>query len=224
VNKLAIYRADILGSPNIGICALATDAYALVPIGMAENKRQEISKVLGVEVYPIDLGGSKLNGVLAAGNSHGLILPYYAEREEVRFLEKNLHINVARLPGKKTALGNLILLNDKGAVVDPTFTPSEVKTLIDLFDVEVRAAQIALLPFVGSFAVATNRGALLHPHAEEEEKATIAEVLRVPVDVGTVNGGVPYVASGILANSRGVLVGSATTGPEILVISNLFGL
>ncbi|MEM3737045.1 MAG: translation initiation factor IF-6 [Candidatus Bathyarchaeia archaeon] len=220
---MTIHRFEILGSPNLGIYALATDTYALVPTGVSEGKLAKIRKVLGVDVCQIDVGESKLNGVLAAGNTHGIALPYYSSEEEVRLLKRELRdINVERLAGKKTALGNLILLNDKGAVVDPSFQPSEMRALADIFDVEVHPAEIAHLPYVGSFAAATNRGALLHPHAEEEEKALITEVLKVPVDVGTVNGGVPYVASGILVNVRGALVGSTTTGPEILIISNIF--
>jgi translation initiation factor 6 len=221
---LAVYRFDILGSPNVGIYALATDTYVLVPAGMAEGKREKIRKFLKVEVYPVDIGESKLNGVLAAGNTHGIALPYYSTEDEVCLLKRDLHINVERLSSKKTALGNLILLNDKGALVDPAFTPSEVKTLTDIFDVEVHPTTIARLPYVGSFAAATNRGALLHPLVEEEEKVVVAKVLGVSVDVGTVNGGVPYVASGILANSQGAIVGSAMTGPEVFIISNLFEL
>ena len=44
--------------------------------------------------------------------------------------------------------------------------------------------------------------------------------MHVPVDIGTVNLGSPYIAIGLVANSNGALVGSETTGPEIVKISH----
>jgi translation initiation factor 6 len=46
----------------------------------------------------------------------------------------------------------------------------------------------------------------------------LSDVLKVPVDVGTVNCGVPYVATGLLGNSYGAVVGLLTTGPEMFII------
>ena len=37
---------------------------------------------------------------------------------------------------KKTAFGNLILANDKGAVVDPRFKPTEIKVISEALGVE----------------------------------------------------------------------------------------
>ena len=63
---------------------------------------------------------------------------------------------------------------------------------------------------------------LAHPLLQDQERDLIEDVLKVPVDVGTINGGVPFVASGLLANDFGVLIGPPTKGPEIVIISNLF--
>jgi translation initiation factor 6 len=53
---------------------------------------------------------------------------------------------------------------------------------------------------------------------KEEERKVLSDVLKVPVDVGTVNCGVPYVATGLLGNSYGAVVGLLTTGPEMFII------
>jgi translation initiation factor 6 len=42
--------------------------------------------------------------------------------------------------------------------------------------------------------------------------------MKVTVEHSTVNGGMPYVKSGLLANNKGVVVGGNTTGPEVLRI------
>ncbi|NWG09781.1 MAG: translation initiation factor 6, partial [Nitrososphaerales archaeon] len=72
-----------------------------------------------------------------------------------------------------------------------------------------------------SMAVATNLGVVVHPRASEAEIDRIREFLKVDVEPSTVNSGVPYVASGIVANSKNALVGSLTSGPELLILSRI---
>jgi translation initiation factor 6 len=59
---------------------------------------------------------------------------------------------------------------------------------------------------------------LAHPLLKEEERKVLNDVLRVPVDVGTVNCGIPYVGTGLIGNSYGAVVGLLTTGPEMFII------
>ena len=51
---------------------------------------------------------------------------------------------------------------------------------------------------------------------------TFANVLGVKVEQSSINNGIPYVASGILANNHGIVVGSLTTGPEIMMLTRAF--
>jgi len=45
----------------------------------------------------------------------------------------------------------------------------------------------------------------------------------VNVDLSTTNGGVPFVKSGILANSKGAVVGPLTRGAELMQITRVLG-
>jgi translation initiation factor 6 len=38
----------------------------------------------------------------------------------------------------------------------------------------------------------------------------------------TINRGIPYVESGVLANNKAVVVGTMTTGPEIMMLTRAF--
>jgi len=69
-------------------------------------------------------------------------------------------------------------------------------------------------------AVATNKGVLTHPLLKAEERKVLESVFKVPVDVGTVNCGIPYVGTGLLGNSHAAVAGSLTTGPEMFIIGN----
>jgi translation initiation factor 6 len=46
--------------------------------------------------------------------------------------------------------------------------------------------------------------------------------LQVQVEPVTVNGGTPFLSSGIIANSKSVIVGQLTSGPELIMISRAF--
>jgi len=210
-----------MGSPNIGIYSLATDGYAILPARITNRKTAGIEKALNVKVVNLDLAYSKLIGVLAVANSEGIALPHYVSEEEVRFLIKSLGVKVKRVESDKTCFGNLVLTTDRGAVASPILRKTELEALRQTLDVEVVKGTIAGLSYVGSLASATNKGVLTHPGISEDEKETLSSVLRVPVVPSTVNGGSSYVSSGILVNSFGAVVGPGTTGPELMIISNL---
>jgi len=46
--------------------------------------------------------------------------------------------------------------------------------------------------------------------------------LGVNIEQSSINGGVPYVSSGILANNHCVVVGSLTSGSEIMNLTRAF--
>ncbi len=218
-----IFSAEISGSPNIGVYSKATDNYLIVPSKIATKDYLKIGNILNTKIVNSFIGDSILIGVLVAANSHGILLPHYALKNELNCLIKETGVNVKKIESRKTAIGNLILANDNGAIIDEQLNePNIVKTISDILNVEVVSGTIINLPYVGSLAIATNNGVLAHPMIQETEKSLIEEVLRVPVERGTVNGGVPYVSSGMIANINGVVVGDQTTGPELFIISNLF--
>jgi translation initiation factor 6 len=112
----------------------------------------------------------------------------------------------------------MVLTNDSGAIVDPRIRGADLKRIADTLGVEAVPSEIAGLPYVGSLAIATNKGVIAHPLLKEEEQEVLTDVLKVDVDVGTINCGIPYVATGLLGNSHTVVAGSLTTGPELFII------
>ena len=144
---------------------------------------------------------------------------------EFSTLQKQLKINIARVKTELTALGNNILCNDRAAIINPNFENNQLKIIEDALGVEVVKGNI-LGPeepgLVGSQALCTNKGVLVHVDADHEILEWLGKVLRVEVDIGTINAGYPYIASGVIANSHGAVVGDDTTGPEIMRLGQVF--
>jgi len=97
-----------------------------------------------------------------------------------------------------------------------------IKKVSETLGVEAVAGEVAGLPYVGSLAVATNKGVLAHPLLRDSERKLLEDVLKVPVDVGTINCGIPYVGTGLIGNSYATVVGLLTTGPEMFIIGHAF--
>jgi len=214
---------DILGSPNIGVYALTTNYFTIVPVNVSKEKADKFTNCLKGKVIFTSIGSTNLIGILAVGNSNGIILPYFVSNHEIRAIKSVWDGNIGKIESKITALGNLVLVNDKGAIIGEGLMKDKkaVKKIMDTLGVEAVSCRIAGLPYVGSLAIATNRGILAHPSLIDEEQKVLKEVLKAPVDIGTINSGVPFVPSGLLANDNGVVIGSFTTGPEILIITNI---
>jgi translation initiation factor 6 len=222
---LAVFLLNFFGNTTIGVYSITTERIAFVPPQVSESKARRLEESLRVKVLKTTFGDSVLIGALASANSNGIALPHFVAEEEINAVKSALpDFNIAVMETNRTAFGNMILANDKGAIADPRLKEKDLANLSDAFDVEVVSGEIAGLPYVGSLATATNKGVLAHPLLKEEEKTHLEEVLKVPVDVGTINCGIPYVGTGLIANSHGAVAGFGTTGPELFIIEEALDL
>ncbi|MGA9152297.1 MAG: translation initiation factor IF-6 [Candidatus Nitrosopolaris sp.] len=219
---MGIYRYSYYKSPNIGLFAKTNDRIIILPFGFAKTKTAKLMEYLGVEeeLYT-SVANTRLIGPMTAMNNNGILVPSIATDEEILTL-KETGLNVDRLNSRFTAIGNLISTNDNGALVSPLFKGEVDQQVRDALGVPVHSMTVGGYIQTGSMIVATNSGAVVHPKATEEEIKVISETLQVQVEPVTVNGGTPFLSSGILANSKSVIVGTSTSGPELIMFSRIF--
>jgi len=86
---------------------------------------------------------------------------------------RSMGANVEVLKEKRTALGNIILCNDHGAVIDPRLKHNTIATLEETLSVPVQPATIGGLPHVGALATASNKGVLANPLISDSERSTV---------------------------------------------------
>jgi translation initiation factor 6 len=187
----------------------------LLPHGFAETKSEKLAEYLQVREVMASVAGTRLIGPMTVMNNNGILLPPIASDEEVQALRQSSQLNVERINSKFTAIGNLIAANDNGAIVSPLFRR-------DVLGVLTHSMTVGGFVQTGSMVVVTNAGAGVHPKATEDEIRQVSEILQVPAEPVTINGGVPFLSSGIVANTRAVVVGSLTSGPELIMLSRIF--
>jgi len=89
--------------------------------------------------------------------------------------------------------------------------------------VKVYKGTIGGLKTVGMAAVATNKGILAHKNATQEELEFLEHIFELPVEIGSVNFGVPLIGAALLANTKGYAAGYETTGAELGRIEDALG-
>jgi len=217
-----IIKYDVYRGPNIGVYIRVNDSFVLVPMGFAQTKAEKLGKYLNAEVLYSSVANTRLLGALMVMNNNGILLPKTAYIDEYDFLKKQTKMQVGVLDSKFTALGNVICANDKGAIVSPWLSKEDCNTIKQVLGVEVLQKRIAGFNQTGAVMVANNSGAAIHPEADEEDMKVFANLMGVKIEQTTINNGVPYVMSGILVNNNAVVVGSMTSGPEIMMLTRAF--
>jgi len=220
---LGLHLIDIYRSPNIGVFLKGNEKFLLIPKGLAQTKAEKLCTDLQVSAVPASIGESRLLGPLASMNSNGILVSRLAEEAEMRELKAATGMNVSRFESKLTAVGNLVVANDKCALVSPVLDHVALTQVEDVLGTGVERMPIGEYHQVGSFVVATNNGAAVYPGLDEKEVERIGSLLGVDAYPTSVNSGVPYVSSGLIANSRNAIAGSQTTGPELVFITRALG-
>ena len=216
-------KLRVFGNPNIGVYIFTNNKVALIPKGVTPQVREKVANTLSVEVIEAQIAGTPLLGVFVAGNDNAVLLPNIARDEEVEEL-RELGLRVVVIDTKYTALGNVILSNSKAAILYEGFSNEEVKAIVNALGISKYVKKrFGDIVTVGSAAVVTDKGAVVHPDLSDEDIRFISEFFDVVADVGTVNFGVAFIKTGLVANNYGALVGERTTGPEIMRITKALG-
>jgi translation initiation factor 6 len=211
---MKLYKTNLSGNPNVGLYAFCTDSYCLLAPEFTAAQVKIIEKVLNVPVYQLRLSRTSLLGALVTGNSKALLVPSIVFEEDRAVLER-LKLPYTIVPSRLTALGNNILCNDVGALVNPEYSANIKKLIRQTLQTALHPGTIADTDVPGSCAVHNKQGAVLHAFASEKDINEVEALLQLKTVPATVNFGNPYVHSGLFANSYGMVIGDKSTAIEI---------
>ncbi len=218
-----IARTNFEGDSNVGAYGIATDRFVFASSNMSEKSLDAIEKTFNLPLVQATVATMDAVGLVSVATSNGILVPYTIADEELAQIKSASEVTVDWLDNKNTALGNIIIANDNGALCHPDFDFKARQKISDTLGVEVVPGSLAKLPIVGANAIATNQGAIVHPMATSGEIELLAQLLKVHVEVGTVNRGSPYTSLGVLANIDSMIAGTETTGVELAHISQVLG-
>ena len=210
-----IFQTNFLGDPNLGMFGFATEKYCV--IGPKLSSRKRLEDVLCVRTHECKALGTDLAGLFITGNSSGIIAPDILETWEIETLKKIS--NVLVLKTDFTALGNMILLNDKGCLISKLIKnqKDQISRFLGL-ECEIAKSRFGI---IGSVALATETGCVVHPNIESECAEQISRLLGVECEAGTANFGSPNPGACAIANSKGLVASEESTGIEVSRIEEI---
>lgn len=200
-----IIRTTAKGTGLVGLFLFFHGKELVAPAGM-----KELGALGELEVREVRAESDML-GLFYAANSRGVLgaSPLRVD---------GFH----RLSTKYSALGNLVLANDRGALVSPLL--EDRKAAIEkALGVKAEVTQLAGLDIIGALAIVNNHGAAVHPEISEEERALIRKVLKVDVQ------GVTLAKSGFLgalgaANDEALVATPQATATELHTVAEALGI
>ena len=216
------FMTSFNGNPNIGLFGYASNEYCLLGDDVRMKVAKRIAETLNVQLHRVSIAGTSLMGVFCAGNSKSMIIPSIAFDEEMKKLDK-AGIRYEVIETRFTALGNNVLANDHGCLVNPDMEDEAIKQIENALRVKVKRATIAGLNTLGSLAVLNRHGCLANYDISEDETQEIRKVLKLKTLPSSINRGNPYVKSGLILNDLDYVVGDQSTGVEIGEVENALG-
>jgi translation initiation factor 6 len=220
--RFEVAPLSIYGTSTIGVYIFTNNTLTIVPMDVPDKVINSIRDTLGTTVIKSSLAKSPLIGIFMIGNDNGVLVPSIVTEDEVNELRKK-GLNVSVIRTRYTAVANLVLTNSRKTVVSPIIEKEYIDLIRDTLGTEVIIDEICGTYLVGSIAVANDRGVLLSPEARDEDERKIRDYFGLPVNVGTVNRGRSFLRGGLVVNNNGGLVGSDTTGFEIVRIMQALG-
>jgi translation initiation factor 6 len=211
----------LAGDPHIGVFARALDDIVIVPPLAPDEFKHAVRSALEAELVETTVQGSAIIGSLLAGNRRGIVVSGLASADEVATLSE--HREVMLLAGSMNAAGNVILANDRVALVHPEMEREMAAEVGSFLGVKVMAASLGGVKTVGMAGAATEKGIIVHPRTSDAEIERISEFSGVPVGTGTINMGSGLIGTGLIVSTRGYLAGAQTSGFELGRIEDVFG-
>lgn len=217
-----ILKTHFHQNSNVGLYVFTNDKITFINHMIPKKIESDIKKVFKTKLIKTNLCGTALNGIFAAGNNKGILLPHIVLDSELEILEKN-KIKFKIITTDHTALGNNIVANDQAALISPDLKPyqKEIKEFLKVK--KIQTYTLNKLSTIGALIVLGKKGCLVSKFASDKEMKFIENFFGVKVTRGSVNLGSPYVKSGLAANKNGFIVGERTGGPETVHIDEALG-
>lgn len=167
----------------------------------------------------MDLVGSPYVGVFARAGDRVALVPPSVPEETLARLREALRVDVVTMAvGGSNIIGSVVAMNGKGAVVADFADDEEVRKLETL---GLKVGRVAgKFNAAGNNILCNDKGALLNPDFSKQAEKSVADVLGVPVERGTL-AGLKTVGSAAAVTSKGVLCHPKTNDVELDFLESL---
>lgn len=223
---MTILKSQVFGRSLIGVFLSGNNSHIFYPPLLLKPTLKTFKNTFEEPLCPLTINNSNLLGVYMVSNKSGIIVPDLIGDDELAVLKTTVNgdMNIGIVKSIDNAFGNLILCNDKGAIIS-SFLKKNKNEIEDILNVETVVYEFAGSNLPGSISLANNHGCVVSPLANDDEIDFLSSILKVDeIDVSTINRGMQYLNSGAVVNDKSGIFGVDSTGPEMMRLSNVLGL
>ncbi len=202
------------GDANIGLYMFANDKFCILGKQISESKKKEIEEVLKVPVYNATVIGTELIGVFISGNNDYVLIPdmYDYEMEIFEKITTKHNTKLIHISNTLNTYGNSICFGNKKILLNSKYSHDFKEKLEKKTEHKCIIIEVEDHENIGALCIYKNSRYFLSSQITEENAKEIASQVS---GVGTVNSGSNYVSSGIVSNSKGLILGLACSTIEI---------
>ena len=143
----------------------------------SQPKVSVINLSINPNIIPIEtlINGSSVLGTYVAMNSYGMIVPNAIREEELNLIQSSLpqDYKITGIDSDDNTFGNLILCNDKGAVISPLLIDAQ-EIIEKTLNVPAKVFNFAKSKLPGACGLVNNKGVVVHPMTTDEEPEIIS--------------------------------------------------
>lgn len=216
-------KANFHGNPNVGLYGYAHGEQCIIGERLGKQLRDDVGTTLRCTLHESTIAGTPMPGVFLAGNTRAVLAPSILFPHELAALKK-AGLPVVTIETTHTCLGNNIVANEHGALVNPEFSDTEVAAIGDALGVPAKRIEIAGTTTPGACIVLHGEKGVIHRDAAQHELEMARATLKLTsLERASINLGSAYLRAGILNSDGGLIVGDQSGGPEIVHLEETLG-
>ncbi len=201
-------------NPNIGLYMFVNDKFCLLGAEVEEDVKKEIKNILNVPIYKISMLGTDLVGVFVAGNNDKIFIPevFDYEMELMDKIAKDHDVELIVINDKVNTFGNNFCVGDDVILASKDYKTEFLQDLADISGYNILPIGTNEFRGAGGIARFIDGKFFVSQELDEEDFTDIIDKVG---GVGTINAGSNFIASGVIGNKNGLLIGSLSSTIEI---------
>lgn len=214
MTKKKVSLLEFENNPNIGLYMFANDKFCIIGEKLEKAKQEQIEDILQVPVYVVSTLSTSLVGVFVTGNNDYLFIPEIQnhEKEEFEKIAKKHDMKLITLTNRLNTLGNNICVGADTLIVNDEYSEKFIESIQKETKYKIIKLEHDKYKAAGAMCKYLNGKYFVSQELNEQD---VYEIIKQVAGVGTVNSGSNFIASGMIGNKNGILIGSLSSTIEI---------
>jgi translation initiation factor 6 len=218
---MKLLRTKINNTPYLGVYAVCTDYFCIVPSNILKKEEDVLKKNLKTKIIKTSINDSPLIGVYLLAYKDKVVVSKNSIKEnEIKVLEKE-GIKIKFVDEEYNALGNLISLNSNYGFASSLVSDKTISEISSFLEIPIEKKKLLSLDILGSILYVNDYLFLVNPNIDEKDFNYFKKKLKVEGVATTLNYGGLFVGNDVIANKHAVLVGDNTSNIELMKVDDV---